>query len=146
VAYRCGSCIPVSEVPQDSGPGKCTAGYPNWCTQSKVWAGDGVLHVNSTEMVTVAVKVEEIARESVQNKNMINQRAGFPVAQLVKIISPPVWETWVGKIPWISERLPTQVFWPGEFHGQSRGSKESDRTEQLSLRFISIRGQNPGEH
>ena len=109
-----------------------------------------MLHVNSTQMVTVAVKVEEIARESVQNKNMINQRAGFPVAQLVKIISPPVWETWfdtwVGKIRWIRERLPTQVFWPGEFHGQSRGRKESDRTEQLSLRFISIRGQNPGEH
>ena len=24
---------------------------------------------------------------------------------------------WVGKIPWRRERLPTPVFWPGEFHG-----------------------------
>lgn len=94
MAYRCGSCIPVSGVPQEGGPGKCTAGYQNWCTQSKVWAGDGILHVNSTQMVTVAVKVDEIARESVQNKNMINQRAGFLVAQLVKIISPAMRETW----------------------------------------------------
>ena len=42
------------------------------------------------------------------------------VAQLVK--NPPaMWETWfdpwVGKIPWRKERLPTPVFWPGEFHG-----------------------------
>ena len=27
---------------------------------------------------------------------------------------------WVGKIPWRKERLPTPVFWPGEFHGLSR--------------------------
>jgi len=34
------------------------------------------------------------------------------VAQLVK--NPPAMqETWVGKIPWRWERLPTPVFWPG---------------------------------
>ena len=39
-----------------------------------------------------------------------------PVAQLVK--NPPaMWDTWAGKIPWIRERLPTPVFWPGEFQG-----------------------------
>ena len=41
------------------------------------------------------------------------------VAQLVKNL-PTVWETWVrswvGKIPWRREHLPTPVFWPGEFH------------------------------
>ena len=42
------------------------------------------------------------------------------MAQLIK--NPPaMWETgfdpWVGKIPWRRERLPTPVFWPGEFHG-----------------------------
>ena len=33
------------------------------------------------------------------------------------------------------ERLPTPVFWPREFHGlySPWGSKESDRTERLSL-------------
>ena len=38
-------------------------------------------------------------------------------------------------MPWKRERLPTPVFWPGEFHGLygPRGRKESDTTEQLSL-------------
>ena len=41
----------------------------------------------------------------------------------------------VGKIPWRRERLPTPVFWPGQFHGlySPWGRKESDTTEQLSL-------------
>ena len=38
------------------------------------------------------------------------------VAQLVKNL-PAMWETWVGKIPWRRERLPTPVFWPRVFHG-----------------------------
>ena len=29
----------------------------------------------------------------------------------------PGFYPWVGKIPWRRERLPTPVFWPGEFHG-----------------------------
>ena len=42
---------------------------------------------------------------------------------------------WVGKIPWRRERLPTPVFWPGEFHGLCSPwvRKESDMTEGLSL-------------
>ena len=32
-----------------------------------------------------------------------------------------MWENgfnpWVGKIPWRREKLPSPVFWPGEFHG-----------------------------
>ena len=61
-----------------------------------------------------------------------------PVAQLVKNPSA-MWETWVrslvGKICWRRERLPTPVFWPGEFHGlySPWGHKESDTTEQLSV-------------
>ena len=38
------------------------------------------------------------------------------VAQLVKNL-PGTQGTWIGKIPWRRERLPTPVFWPGEFHG-----------------------------
>ena len=39
----------------------------------------------------------------------------------------------VGKTPWRRERLPTPVFWPGEFHGlySPWGCKELDTTEQL---------------
>ena len=62
------------------------------------------------------------------------------MAQLVK--NPPAtWKTrvwsWVGKIPWRQERLPTPIFWPGEFHGlySPWGCQESDTTEWLSLLY-----------
>ena len=49
----------------------------------------------------------------------------------------PGFDPWVGKIPWRRERLPTPVFWPGEFHGlySPWGPKESDTTERFSLHF-----------
>ena len=65
----------------------------------------------------------------------------FQVAQLVKSPST-MWETWVqswvGKIPWRRERLPTPVFWAGEFHGlySPWGGKELDITERLSLSVL----------
>ena len=47
----------------------------------------------------------------------------------------PGFHPWVGKTPWRRERLPTPVFWPGEFHGLYGpwGRKESDIT--LTLTF-----------
>ena len=57
------------------------------------------------------------------------------VAQRVKNL-PAMQKTWVQSLgwedPWRRERLPTLVFWPGEFHGlySSWGHKESDMTEQ----------------
>ena len=55
------------------------------------------------------------------------------VVQTVKNL-PAMWE----KILWRRERLPTPVFWPGEFHGlySPWGRKESDTTEWLT--FISL--------
>ena len=53
--------------------------------------------------------------------------------------SPAMQETrfdsWVRKIHWRREWLPTAVSWPGEFHGlySTWGRKKLDRTEQLSL-------------
>ena len=43
-------------------------------------------------------------------------------------------DPWVRKIPWRRERLPTPIFWPGEFLGlySPWGHKESDTTERLS--------------
>ena len=40
------------------------------------------------------------------------------------------------RFPWRRERLPTPVFWPGEFHGLCSpwGRKESDTTERFPLR------------
>ena len=58
------------------------------------------------------------------------------LAQLLNLqCRTPGFDTWVGKIPWRRESLPTPVFWPGEFHGiySPWGCKESDTTEQLSL-------------
>ena len=50
-----------------------------------------------------------------------------------------MFDSWVGKIPWRREWLPTPVFCPGEFHGQKSlvgcspwGHKELDTTERLS--------------
>ena len=44
-------------------------------------------------------------------------------------------DPWGGRIRSRRERLPTSVFWPGEFHGlySPWGRKESDTTERLSL-------------
>ena len=41
------------------------------------------------------------------------------------------------KIPWRREKLPTPVFWPGEFHGlySPWRCKELDTTERLSIQF-----------
>ena len=53
------------------------------------------------------------------------------VAQMVKNL-PAMQETWVGKIPWRREWLPTSVPWPGEFHGQkSRQIKPSELNTML---------------
>ena len=50
----------------------------------------------------------------------------------------------LGRSPGEGKRLPTPVFWPGEFHGlySPWGHKESDTTERLSLHFPS---QNPNK-
>ena len=60
------------------------------------------------------------------------------MTQLVKIClqcGRPGFDPWVGKIPWRRERLPTPLFWPGEFHGLYSlwHRKELDMTEWLSL-------------
>ena len=56
------------------------------------------------------------------------------IAQLVKnppAMRRPWFNSWVGKIPWRRERLPTPLFWPGEFHGlySPWGRKELDTTK-----------------
>ena len=41
----------------------------------------------------------------------------------------------LGRFPWRRKKLPTPVFWPGEFQGLCSpwGHKESDTTERLSV-------------
>ena len=65
----------------------------------------------------------------------VKERKGFPGGSAGKEsacnVGRPGFNPWVGKIPWRRERLPTSVFWPGEFHGlfSSWGRKELDTTE-----------------
>ena len=69
---------------------------------------------------------------------------GFPDSSVGKESTCNVgdlgFDPWVGKIPWRRERLPTPVFWPGEFHGlySPWGHKESVTAGQLSLSFLLI--------
>ena len=54
----------------------------------------------------------------------------------------PRFNSWVGKIRCRRDRLPTPVFWPGEFHGLYSPwghKKESDTTEWFSLSLFSLR-------
>ena len=65
------------------------------------------------------------------------------IVQLVKILPEcrrPGLYPWVGKSPWTRERLPTPVFWPGEFHElySPWGCKDSDMSEWLLLHFTSL--------
>ena len=74
-------------------------------------------------------------------------RIGYPlqyswaslVAQLVKNTAA-MRETWVNpwieKIPWRRERLPTPVFWPGEFPGFYSPQGHRDRTLLSNFHFI----------
>ena len=52
----------------------------------------------------------------------------------------PQFNSWVGKICWRRDWLPTPVFRPGEFHGlySPWGCKESDTTERLSQYCVSF--------
>ena len=47
-------------------------------------------------------------------------------------------ESWFGKIPWRRERLPTLVFWPGEFHGLQSMESQSRRTLLSDLHFTTV--------
>ena len=59
---------------------------------------------------------------SAQDLDLPTQRLDLCFPQTVKNL-PAVWETWfdarVRKIPWRRKCLPTPVFLPGEFHGQT---------------------------
>ena len=57
----------------------------------------------------------------------------------------PMFNPWVGKIPWRREWWPTPVFLPGKFYGKRRltgyspwGCKESDTTEGQKHKHIQI--------
>ena len=78
-----------------------------------------------------------VANLFIFNWRIVTLKWASLIAQLAKNL-PAMQETqfnsWVGKIPWRREWLPTPVFWPGEFHGlySPWGGKELDTTGRLS--------------
>ena len=59
------------------------------------------------------------------------------MAQLVK--NPPaIRETWVGKIPWRRERLPTPVFWPRELRGLEKPVGLQSQTRLSDFHFHAL--------
>ena len=99
----------------------------------------------------MAQKIELRQHKQYCNKKtleMVHIKKGFLVcvraslaAQLVK--NPPVYgrpwfSSWVGKIHWRREKLPTPVFLSRKFHWlcSPSGHKELDTTEWLSLHHI----------
>ena len=56
----------------------------------------------------------------------------------------PQFDSWVRKICWRRDRLPTPGFWPGEFRGlySPWGCKESYMIEQLSLSLLFMHKKN----
>ena len=59
-------------------------------------------------------------------------------AQLVKNrlqCGRPGFHPWAGKIPWRRERLPTPVFWPGEFRGLCSPGVAKSRARLGDCRF-----------
>ena len=94
----------------------------------------GILQARILEWVAIP-----FSRRSSQPRNwtLVSCTASL-VTQLVKNplqCGRPGFDSWIGKIPWRSERLHTPVFWPGEFHRlySPWGRKKSDRPEWLSL-------------
>ena len=66
---------------------------------------------------------------------------GFPCGSAGKAsvcMRRPGFDLWIGKIPWRRERLPTPVFWPGEFHGVHGVAKS--RTWLSDFHSVSLLG------
>ena len=80
---------------------------------------------------------------SMERDPILGCSQGFSCGSAGKRICPQCgrsgFDPWVGNTHRRRERLPTPVFWPGEFLElySPWGHKESDTTERLSLHFTS---------
>ena len=91
------------------------------------------------ERTYLVAQLERICLQCRKPNSLLGRSArkgiGYPLKYLRICLQcgRPGFDPWVGKIC-RRERLPTPVFWPGEFHGlySPWGRKELDTTEQLS--------------
>ena len=102
-------------------------GLRYWCSEDG-WGGGG----NKSYIIQNKLSKDspKASRTSPLHLTPASSFLDKTVAQPVK--NPLVPETWVGKIPWRREWLPTPVFWPGESHGLYRtwGRKEFPKSPQ----------------
>ena len=118
-------------------------------THTRACSDHRVLCLGLQEALSHLMSIWEVCKyvlcvkNSAKWQSLLSVRASL-VAQLVK--SPPAMrETSVRSLgwedPWRRERLPTPVFWPGEFHGlySPSGSEELDMTEWRSLSLLSVK-------
>ena len=62
------------------------------------------------------------------------------------MLQEPCIDPWVGKIPWRRERVPTRVFWAGEFHELCSPWDRKSRTQlrlNISVEMLSKKKKNP---
>ena len=126
--------------------------FRSWITGSKLLS-----YFSACSLDSIQSLCDLTCQRSCHSTGSLNLGCGFciflfTVLNYVSLIMLPLWpswwrihlkrvrpgfDSWVGKISWRRERLPTPVFWPGEFHGLYSlwSRKESDIVERLSLHF-----------
>ena len=113
-----------------------TKSLTKWLSQSHSFQ-DAFKWWVSSLAIKIWLALQPTFQEYIHWKNEISTDKSFPHSSVGKESTwnagdpgsiPP------GKIPWRRKRLPTPVFWPGEFHGlySPWGHKESDTTEWTS--------------
>ena len=72
----------------------------------------------STDSISETTEIQEkhFPWQMIQNWYPSLLITGFPDSSAGKESSYNTGDSWVGKISWRRERLPTPIFWPGEFH------------------------------
>ena len=126
-------------------------GVSGWNKAKNVSMFSGIWALLITQLVKKPSAMQETLVQLPGSERSTGEAIGYVlqyswtsvVAQLVK--NPPaMWETWLQLLGWEGplekERLPTPVFWPGEFHGlySPWGLKKSDTTERLSLSLSQV--------
>ena len=103
-------------------------GESGWGTQVHSW----LIHVNGWQKPPQYCKLISLQLKT-RNKQTNKKKKRIHLQ-----FRRPGFDPWVGKIPWRKERLPTPVFWPGEFHGlySPWGCKELDKTKLIDLGYF----------
>ena len=120
----------------------------------KLWDIMGIFTIFNAVMPSRLYNMSKLTKLCILNTysgsgRSAGEEIGYPlqyswasfVAQLVKNL-PALRETgfniWVGKIPWRRERLPSPVFWPGEFHDSIVHGVAKSQTQLSDFHFTSL--------